>query len=246
MFEVKLEKFAGPMEKLLELIEERQLEITQLSLSQVTDAFLSYIKSLDKQIESGVLADFLVVASKLVLIKSKTLLPSLELTKDEETEIHDLEARLKIYREFSWKGQSADGGKTASQHILSLWNKKTPAFSRQFLANFEATIFYPPVGLAISDLTRSVMNLISILQTIAPDTKEIKKAIISIEEKMQELVKRFSESASHSLRSLAKTGNKSEVIVVFLAILHLLKDKMIQVKQGERFSDILIERSNRE
>ncbi len=237
------------MEKLLELIEERQLEITQLNLSQVTDAFLSYIKSLDKQIESGVLADFLVVASKLVLIKSKTLLPSLELTKDEETEIRDLEARLKIYREFSWRGQSATGaqggqagGKTASQYILSLWNKKSPSLSRQFLANFEATIFYPPVGLAISNLTRSVMNLISVLQAIAPETKEIKKAIVSIEEKMQELVSRFSEAASHSLRSLAKTGNKSEVIVVFLAILHLLKDKLIQVKQGERFSDILIEK----
>jgi len=89
-YEVKLEQFTGPLNKLLELIEARKLEITALNLAEVTEDFINYIRSLEKGADPEILADFIVVASRLILIKSKTLLPSLELTEEEEGEIKDL------------------------------------------------------------------------------------------------------------------------------------------------------------
>jgi len=83
-YEVRLEKFNGPLDRLLELIEARQLEITQINLAEVTGDFLKYIESLGSEAGVDVFADFLVVAGKLILIKSKALLPNLDLTEEEK------------------------------------------------------------------------------------------------------------------------------------------------------------------
>ena len=82
-YELKTEQFSGPIEKLWELIEEKKLEITELNLAEVTADFLNYLKTIEK-VEPKLLADFVVIASRLLLIKSKALLPNLELTVEEE------------------------------------------------------------------------------------------------------------------------------------------------------------------
>ena len=123
-YELKLEQFSGPIEKLLELIEEKKLEITQLSLAQVTADFLVYLATIE-ELAPGILADFLVVASRLLLIKSKALLPNLILDQEEEQEIRDLEERLKIYREF----------KAARNYLKNLWQEQPLVFSRELLAS---------------------------------------------------------------------------------------------------------------
>lgn len=103
LFEIKTEQFSGPLDLLLKLIEERNLEITEISLSSVTNEYLDYIK----QIESNTneLADFLVIASTLILIKSKAILPTLELSSEETEEILDLKERLIVYKIFKQKTQ---------------------------------------------------------------------------------------------------------------------------------------------
>ncbi|MEK7192272.1 MAG: segregation/condensation protein A [Patescibacteria group bacterium] len=234
MYEVKLGQFTGPLEKLLELIEEKKLEITQISMAEVTGDFLKYVKNLGAQVPSLVLADFLVVASKLVLIKSKVLLPNLELTSEEEGDIRDLEHRLKIYREF----------KTASQYLQKLWNNQDVAYSRPLFANLgEKAIFYPPSEIKTEDLAKAISNLISALQNLVPDVQKIKSAVVTIEQKIEELLNRFTQSARQSFKGIAQSQSRTEIIVVFLAILHLLKDKIINVEQEGQFGDILIEKS---
>ena len=233
-YEVKLEKFTGPLDTLLQLIEEKNLEITQISLAEVTADFLNYVKALGEKTSPGILADFLVVAAKLVLIKSKVILPMLELTQEEEGEIHDLEARLRIYREF----------KLASEHIKKLWDKSKIAYARPlFLSLGDQAIFYPPKELKLSDLTRAITNLAVALQALLPEKQTIKKAVITIEQKIEELLNRFKQTASHSFKGMAQEKSRGEAIVLFLAILHLLKDRIIKVHQEEHFSDILIEKS---
>lgn len=233
-YEVKLEKFTGPLNKLLQLIEEKHLEITQINLAEVTADFLRYVKGLGEKAAPGILADFLVVAAKLVLIKSKVLLPMLELSQDEEEEIHDLEARLRIYREF----------KESSEHIRKLWEKNKIAYIRPlFLSLGDQTIFYPPKTLKLSALARAINDLAAALQSLLPESQTIKKAVVTIEQKIEELLNRFKEAGSHSFRTMAQQKSRSEAIVLFLAILHLLKDRIIQVEQGEHFSDILIQKT---
>lgn len=235
MYEVNTQQFSGPMDKLLQLIEEKHLDITQVNLAEVTADFLNHVKGLGQDgASSGTLADFLVVAAKLVLIKSKVLLPMLELTQEEEEDIHDLEARLRIYREF----------KEAGVHIQKLWDKNRVAYGRPLLASLgEQAVFYPPPKLGVSDLVRSLQNLAATLQAFLPDTQKIKKAVFTIEQKIEELLNRFKEAGGHTFQTLSQQKEKGEVIALFLAVLHLLKDRVVKVEQSNEFGEILIEKS---
>jgi len=232
-YEIKLEKFSGPLEKLLDLIEERKLEISEISLAEVTADFLDFIKRLET-VESRILADFVAVAAKLVLIKSKILLPGLELTQEEKTEIKDLETRLKIYKEF----------KAASQYIKNLWDQKNIAYSRPlFMALGEdGGIFYPPGSLETEDLVRALSNLAQTLSELFVEPKKIRIRVISLEQKMNELLTRFEKAVHHSFKELTKEKPRGEIIVLFLAILHLLRDRIINAEQKARFGDIIIQK----
>src|SRR3989338_1915521 len=97
-YTVKLQYFQGPLELLLQLIEEQSLDITEISLAQITDQYIEHIKNLD--IKPGDLSNFLVVAAHLLLIKSKAILPILELTQEEETNIREFQEKLEEYRKF--------------------------------------------------------------------------------------------------------------------------------------------------
>src|SRR3990167_10380841 len=95
-FAVKTQVFEGPLDLLLELISKRKLFVNDVSLSQVTDDFIAYIQEHD-EFPLSESAEFILVASTLMLIKSRSLLPTLELTEEEEESIHDLEDRLALY-----------------------------------------------------------------------------------------------------------------------------------------------------
>ena len=119
---MSLEKFSGPLDILLSLIEEKKMAINEISLSQVTDQFLDYLKNLENNTEretfesmeyQRILADFLVIASRLILIKSRSLLPNLVLSEEEESDIKELEERLRIYQQIKTWGRE-----------LGKWTKK--------------------------------------------------------------------------------------------------------------------------
>jgi segregation and condensation protein A len=245
MFEVKTKTYTGPLEKLLQLIEEKQLEITTVSLAEVTQDFLRYIKSLEAEnVEPRIIADFLVVAARLILIKSKVLLPSLELTDEEEADIHDLEHRLILYREFSAKGESASGGKNASGYLAGLWSNKNCMYSRELFLHLGGTsVFYPPPGLKAEDLRGALQKLFKTLQEFVPQTQKIKATIVTIEEKIQELLDRFKEAATQSFKNIAGEKSRSEMIILFLAMLQLFRSRVINLEQTDQFGDIIISKT---
>ena len=230
-FEVKIDLFSGPLEKLLELIEEKHLEVTTISLAAVTEDFLNYLKTLSEETRHpSVLADFVVVASRLLLIKSKALLPNLELTAEEEGDIRDLEARLVIYKEF----------KNAALNVNQLWNKKNSEFSRQFLMNLPP-VFLPPEDLKAGDLEQAIRRVLSQLQNLLPEKQTVKRIVVTVEEKVKELLARFQEQAEHGFHKLAEgKTTKIEIIVLFLAVLHLIRDRIIKAEQSGQFSDIIV------
>src|SRR3989344_2519217 len=200
MYEVNLDKFSGPLEKLLELIEKKQLEITLVNLAQVTGDFLEYLKNLDEQAKHpSVLADFVVVASRLLLIKSKAILPSLELTEEEETDIRDLESRLKIYKEF----------KNASELVQNIWDKNSHSYGRELFMNLPA-VFYPSKNLNIKNLEKQILDLIQELKSLVPEQQNVRKAVITIEQKVKELLERLKSQAQQSFHGLSKDKPKLE------------------------------------
>src|SRR3989344_4073772 len=98
-FKVKVGMFEGPLDLLLSLIEERKLHINDVSLAAVTDEYINYVKSLS-ELPVAQTANFILVASTLLLIKSQSLLPVLDLTPEEQGSIDDLERRLKLHKIF--------------------------------------------------------------------------------------------------------------------------------------------------
>lgn len=243
MYEVKTEAYSGPMAKLLELIEEKQLEITRVNLATVTADFIRYIEGLgDAVMPHGgvtpdILSDFIVVAARLLLIKSKILLPTLELTDEEEGDILDLEHRLKIYREF----------KNASQHIKSLWDKNQIAHSRPLLSSLgEQKFFYPSRELTTDQLTNAMTSLFSVLKGLIPETKGVRMTVVTLQEKIAELTKRLSEVSGVTMKGKFSKHEKGEIIVMFLAVLHMLANRLASVEQTGQFSDIIVSSTKNE
>ncbi len=236
MYELRLEQFAGPIEKLLEMIEGKKLEITELNLADVTADFLTYLNALKNadeklnNIDPHILADFIVVASQLILIKSKALLPNLELTNEEEKDIKDLENRLRFYQQF----------KPAIDHIKKLWEQNSVSISRPLFSG-RPTVFYPASNIKINELHKAIKIIFESLEQLSSKSQTIKLSLISLEDKIKEIMSLLESNLKFS--KLSKEKPTSEIIVLFLALLHLLAGQLIKVEQKERFSDIIIEKN---
>ncbi|MDD4271544.1 MAG: segregation/condensation protein A [Patescibacteria group bacterium] len=230
----KIDKFEGPLGLLLQLIEREEMDITEISLAKIADQYIEYIKQA-KTLKPEELADFLVVAAKLLLIKSRALLPFLR--GEEEEEIQEFEHQLRMYKEFL----------EAAKKIEAIIGKKRFSFAREFnrqafLAS--ANIFSPPKNLKAVDLKTVFKEIIENIRPAADplEEKNLEK-IVNIEDKIlaiqQILLEKIKISFNHIL---AGAKNKTEVIVSFLAMLELIKQRDITVVQGGLFEEIEINR----
>lgn len=253
-YEFKTEKFQGPLDKLLELIESKKLEITEINLAEVTGDFLEYLKTLENPQEGEsreeyqerlrILADFIGVASQLILIKSKSLLPDAPLTSDEEAEIKDLEVRLKIYRAL----------KPAIKVLQAKWQKSESEFSRPYFLNASfpreasgANLFYPGANLSLESLVASVERVAAVVQKFVAEEATVAKEMVSVEEKMKEIIERLQKFTEVSFSHFSGSERpRSEIIAAFLAILHMAHDQLIFLEQKAHFSDIMITKSGQD
>ena len=232
MYTIKLKEFQGPLDLLLQLTEEKKLDITEISLGRVTDQYLKYLKKIEN-IPLEDLANFLVIASRLILIKSRMLLPALEITEEEEEDIEALKRQLEEYRKF----------KNLARKIEEITNIKNIAYSREKCQGLK-TIFYPPKNFRLEDLKtafKKVLEEIALLEEKLPE--EGLKLKISIEEKIKKIQKELSNRIQTTFGDLTKrTKSKIDVIVNFLALLELIKQKIITAKQNQLYGDITIKK----
>lgn len=231
MIDVQLEKFQGPLHLLLQLIQKEELDITEISLATVAIQYIEYIQN-SPDIDPEEIADFLIVASKLLLIKSAALLPYID--PEEEQEIDDFEAQLRMYREFL----------EASKKVEAMIEAKRFTFARPF--NLQAILssahlFCPPQGLTAVGVASIFQEIIDRLkpQVKLEETRLEKK--VSLEEKIfslrQEIFHRLEVKFS---RILQEAESKTEVVVVFLALLELVKQREASASQETLFAEILI------
>lgn len=233
MFNIKTDQFSGPMDLLLRLIEEKQLSITDIALSSVTNEYLAYIREINAN--SNELADFLIIASTLILIKSKAILPTLELSKEETEEILDLKQRLMLYKIF----------KEQSYSLANLFNQQNFLYSHEPFTNVEI-IFAPPKSLTLEMINEAFQGLITSYQQdkIILPTKKI-KILVNLKDRIQSLCRIFNEKKSCKFNELIDLKeDKINVVVNFLAILHLAKDGLISLNQENNFGEIGIETVN--
>ncbi|HLM83681.1 MAG TPA: segregation/condensation protein A [Candidatus Bathyarchaeia archaeon] len=229
MFSVQLEKFEGPLDLLLRLIEEQKLDITRLNLAKVADDYLEYIRA-NEGISLENLAEFVNIASRIILIKSQSILPTLEITAEEEKEIVDLEQQLKEYQKF----------KNAAEKIGEMRKKGDFSFSRDYLLGVAAA-YSAPKNVNIFDLKKAFLKVVSEIVLPEKIPEESVREIVTLEEKIEELKKSLTQRVETSFQALSSSAkDKVEIIVAFLAMLEMVKQRLIDVEQNSLFEDIKI------
>lgn len=231
VFEVKQEKFEGPLDVLLTLIERRQMHVGDIALAKVTDDFIGYVKSFaDFPIAES--AQFAYVAATLLLIKSKALLPELSLSKEEEESMEDLERRLKLLQRF----------RELSRHVRARFGE-TPLFLP--CERTTEPVFAPPKGLSLKVLHDAALAVLAAIPKAEVLAKIAVKKIISLEEMIENLKERITSTLRMSFHefSRAHKAERVHIIIGFLALLELVKNGLIQATQEEPHGDIVMETS---
>jgi segregation and condensation protein A len=229
-FTIKTQSFEGPLELLLELIEKRKLFINDISLAKVTDDFIEHIKQFSN-IPMGESAHFILIASTLLLIKSKSLLPELSLTDEEESNIKDLETRLKIYKVI----------KQASLKISEIFGQNI-IFEQSQMRKTEP-VFTPDPEFTLNKALQLLKDLIIRLPKNEKVPNKVIQKVMSLEEMINTLSNRITSHIRMSFKEFTKENreNRVHVIVSFLAMLELVKNGILHVQQESTFGDIQME-----
>ncbi len=226
MLAVRDKTFEGPLDLLLSLIEKEKLDISKISLAKITNDYLDKIQKMN--ISSEKLAEFLVVASKLLYLKSQAVLPPLS---PEEEEVEDLETQLKEYKKF--KGLSLKFAEIIDQNQRSF---------EPGVRNFQTDLFLPPVGI---DLTYLMNVLNDILKRMPKEEKKEERKVevkVTLEEKLEQLQTLIKKNKKFSFHSIVKESrSRGEVIVTFLALLEMIKRKTVKVHQTKNFGDLTVQ-----
>ena len=226
---IQTEKFEGPLDVLLDLIERRKFLINDLSLSKVADDYIAYVRT-QPELPLGETADFVALAATLILIKSRSLLPVLDLTLGEESDIETLKRRLALHQIFRRAGGIL--GKIFGQTTLEIRPYVEPA-----------PLYVPDTSVSIESLRTALREVILSFPALTSLPSASVKKIMSLEEMIENLMTRVERGLSLSFRDVAKVGQapKQEIIVTFLALLELVKQGIIRATQSEEFGDIVVE-----
>jgi len=230
-YQIKTAGFEGPFGLLLDLIEKRKLHINDVSLAAVTEDYLSYMNKLGG-LGTGEISSFILVASTLILIKSKSLLPNLNLTTEEESDIRNLEKRLRLYELFNKLGINIKNN-FGKKMIFPLQERKN-----------EVLVFLPDEQITKESMMAFVQNVLGAMpkKTFLPEA-EVKK-VISIEEVISNLTERIKNTMKMSFKNLhGKITTREEkvtMIVGFLAMLELVRQGIIEAVQENDGGDIIM------
>ncbi len=229
-FNIKTPIFEGPLDLLLDLIERRKLHISDISLAKITDDYIAYLEQLQEfPLRSA--AHFILVASTLLLIKSRALLPSLPLTEEEEGNIAELERRLKEYKRI----------KELSLHIKERFGAHV-IFFREPPKDI-VPVFSPTKEITLQTILQSIKTIIGNLPTIEMIPQIVVKKIITLEEMVDRLSNRITNALNLSFSEFTASHapDKNHVIVSFLALLELIRRGIIAVRQEKHFDEIIME-----
>ena len=226
-FNIKADNFEGPLDALLNLIEARKLSISEINLAEVCDGYLAYVETLP-EMPLGETAQFILVASTLLLIKSRSLLPTLELSTDERESVEELErrlARLAILRR-------------AARLLRKEWGAHPRVLAR--VAPQRPPQFAPAES-SVAAIVAAARRIVSTLPKAASLREAVVAPVRALEEVIAEVRGRLRSALRARFSDLTKMASREERIVYFLAMLELVRSGSASVAQERLFSDIMIE-----
>jgi segregation and condensation protein A len=231
-YQIHLEVFEGPLDLLLHLIEREKLDISTVSLTQVTDQFLHYVSSLES-VRPGTLADFLVMAARLVYIKSRLLLPQPAGHDDGEEEEDPGEALARQLREYKRFKAAAEALRLIEEQGLHTYVRVAgpPELERR-LEGGEVTL---------AELLAAAQSAFAVHAPQIPAGTVVSPFTLTIHDQIRLIAEVTSGGRAVAFSSLLRqTRNRMEVIVTLQAVLELLKRHQVQAEQGNLFGEILL------
>lgn len=226
-FQLQLDVFEGPLDLLLHLIQQEDLDITAVSLVQVTGQYLTYLRSGD-EIDATALAEFIVTGARLLYLKSRALLPQPEADEEPVEDISDdLVRRLREYRRY----------KEAAAMLQGLEETGMRAYPRV------APPFGLPLPTGLVDVTLDLMSQIfrEVLER-KPEEEEqgvVERREVTVEEKVEQLDQALAGGRTLSFRTfISACRTRNEIIVSFMAVLELIKALTLRAEQDAQFGDI--------
>lgn len=241
-FQIKLDRFEGPYTKLLEMIESRKLSITEIALASLADGYISYIKDLEQEDGGKLLVDisqFILVATTLILMKAKSLLPTIVYTEEEEKQVHNLEHKLELYASLI----------EACSSIKNIFSK-TILYGRSRVKYKSLSVFVPGKNVDVGNL-HSIATLT--IASFKPPENLAKAQLdkkMRIENVIDNLILRVRKEGNTSFFKLIEgfghsyEEKKKLIIVNFLALLELVRMGNLEVEQLDNAGEIII--SNRQ
>ncbi|MFC1751564.1 segregation and condensation protein A [Patescibacteria group bacterium] len=230
-YQVTLEQFTGPFDLLLDLVDKKEIPVNEISLSEIADQYLEYLNELDKFPMKDV-SMFIVVATTLMLVKSRSLMPSLKLSEEEEIQISDLEQKLKLYKQY----------REIAEILEKTFGKKIIYLREELLE--KRLEYIKPKDLSLPAITSALNNIVLHLpeKQDLPEKKVIKT--VTLEQKIDEIIQKLQERVTFCFADLKNNPEceKVDLIVGFLALLELAKRGIITAKQKGMFEEIELEK----
>jgi segregation and condensation protein A len=234
-YKVKLEIFEGPLDLLLYLVKKDEVDIYEISLERITQQYLQFIEAF-KMLDLEIAGEFLVMASNLLYLKSRSLLPVDQQPPDEEAEEDDprweLIRQLVEYKKFK-EAAAALGQREALQSSV---------FAR--MAESTEPPAERPLGeVSIFDLINAFSNVLKRIASKSEDLREIFAENFSVSDKIDLIMKMIGSGVPLKFTELfSGAASRSEIVVTFLALLELVRLKQVRCVQEGPFGDIELRR----
>lgn len=229
-YNIKLEAFEGPMDLLLHLIDKHKINIYDIPISDLTKQYLDYLDKM-KSFNIEISSEFLIMAATLLQIKSRMLLPK-NLVREEENEEDprlELVRRIIEYRRF----------KEVTQILSNMIGADEQFYPREPTPIPDE--YLPPENIPLEVLIAAFKTVLQVKEDITIPEVIVTREEYNIEDKMKEVLKVLENFNGKILFSDAfKTSSRGELIITFLAILELIKNRKITVNQKHNFSEIYI------
>lgn len=226
-FTIRTDGFEGPFELVLDLIEARKLLVNDLALASITEDFVAHVRAQATfPIEEA--SNFIHIAATLILVKSKSLIPDLTLTEEENADVDDLKKRLAAYEKV----------REASRELSKLYGKQVLIRGGDRPVEI---VFSPSRDLSTNALASALAQVLSAHKVVEELPEARIKPLITIEEMMDRLAKRVQSAMAISFKDFAAgTKEKIETVVSFLALLELVKQGAVAAEQYGEHGDIRI------
>ena len=236
-YSVKIDEFEGPLDLLLHLIKQSNINIQDIDISVITAQYLDYINKMD-ELNINVAASYLVMAAELMEIKSKSLLPRTEEESAEEDDEEVSKERLinKLIEYQKYKDM------TSTFKDLELERQKIYIKSPEKISNYIDNTITNDGDTSIDDLVNAFKGFLERLDREKPITTKITNKEYSVKSRKQGLRKLLKEHPRVKFTELFEETNTPYIVVTFLSILEMTKEKEIVLRQDGNFKDIIIER----